>query len=225
MDEHQTEHIMKIENNVLIKVDDSDIQDGKFVFPKGITTIESSAFNFCCNLISLDIPKSVDFIGTNAFSSCLNLCSVVIPEGVTSILWCTFLCCRNLTAITIPKSVTLIDSEAFLECTALAVIHINAESEENYARIYGLLPLKLQNIVQTCHQSFNEKAIMLLAGSKQEPGFFRTNVIPSEISHHILYKLAHQYGIPSFMLNEISQKFGMEVECPHPVKPAFSIGG
>ena len=50
-----------------------------------VTSIGSSAFEYCSDLTSVTIPSSVTSIGSNAFLNCSGLTSVTIPEGVTSI--------------------------------------------------------------------------------------------------------------------------------------------
>ena len=116
---------MKIENGVLIKVDDSDIgPDGSFVIPDGVTSIGEGAFLNCRSLKSVNIPDSVTSIGEGAFNGCYNLKSVNIPEGVTSIGSYAFLRCSRLTSVNIPDSVTSIGSYAFYGCRSLMSVNI-----------------------------------------------------------------------------------------------------
>jgi hypothetical protein len=81
--------------------------------PNSITTIGSSAFADCTELISITIPNSVTTIESSAFIGCYNLTSIVIPNSVTHIGRYTFYNCTNLRSVYIPKSVTHIGENAF----------------------------------------------------------------------------------------------------------------
>lgn len=76
---------MKVENGVLLKVENNDIIDGKFEFPNGVTSIGYHAFSGCSSLSKIDIPDSVTSIGNGAFYCCSSLLKVDIPDSVTSI--------------------------------------------------------------------------------------------------------------------------------------------
>jgi hypothetical protein len=73
---------------------------GLYIIPNTVTSIASSAFNHCSNLISIIIPGSVTRIESSAFVECSGLVSITIPEGVTQIGERAFSDCSNLTLIT-----------------------------------------------------------------------------------------------------------------------------
>ncbi|MBQ8722591.1 MAG: leucine-rich repeat domain-containing protein, partial [Paludibacteraceae bacterium] len=73
-----------------------------------VTSIGSSAFQYCSSLTSISIPNSVTSIGSFAFISCKSLTSITIPNSVTSIGSSAFNSCESLTSITIGNSVTSI---------------------------------------------------------------------------------------------------------------------
>ncbi|WP_369297488.1 S-layer homology domain-containing protein [uncultured Neglectibacter sp.] len=59
------------------------------------------------------IPKGVTSIDQSAFSGCQSLTDVVIPEGVTTIPMNTFNWCPSLTSVTFPKTVSHISGGSF----------------------------------------------------------------------------------------------------------------
>ncbi len=60
---------MKIENNILLKVEPSDLTNGHFAIPENITSIGDGAFNDC-PLTSVTLPVGLRSIGNRAFCGC-----------------------------------------------------------------------------------------------------------------------------------------------------------
>ena len=109
--------------------------------PDYVTSIYSSAFSECKNIISATMPTfaigyipqdslqtvvltSGEFIGNNAFQNCSSLTSVTIGNSVTSIGGRAFYGCSGLTSIIIPDGVTSIGSSAFENCDGLRTVTI-----------------------------------------------------------------------------------------------------
>ena len=92
--------------------------------PKGMTSIEGSAFLGCKALTSISLPEGVTSIGNSAFSGCKALTSISLPEGVTNIGNSAFFGCAALISISLPKGVTKIESSTFLGCKALTNISL-----------------------------------------------------------------------------------------------------
>ena len=90
----------------------------------GLTSIGSSAFEYCSNLIAITLPESLTNIQHGAFYGCSSLTSIVIPNSVTSIEAETFCGCSALTSVTIPNNVTKIEDAAFYGCSSLTAINI-----------------------------------------------------------------------------------------------------
>ncbi len=115
---------MKIVDNVLVKVDDSDIKNGTIKIPNNVTSIGYYAFFNCTSLKSITIPKSVTSIVNYAFFHCASLKSITIPKSVTSIGGIVFSNCYSLKSIIIPNSIINIGDYVFFNCTSLKSITI-----------------------------------------------------------------------------------------------------
>ena len=114
---------MEIENNVLLRVKESDVSvEGKINIPDSVTEIARYAFVCCKTLEEATIPKRVRKIGDNAFCGCESLKEIIIPDSVTSIGRCVFYRCKSLKELTIPDSVTSIGQYAFNHCEKLRKI-------------------------------------------------------------------------------------------------------
>ena len=120
-------------------VKDKSVTD--ITIPDYVTSIYSSAFSECNNIISATMPTfaigyipqdslqtvvltSGEFIGDSAFYGCSGLTSITIGNSVTSIGDSAFNGCTGLTSITIPDSVTSIGDYAFYVCSGLTSVTI-----------------------------------------------------------------------------------------------------
>ena len=74
-----------IQNNVVVRVKNSEIVPVKVEIPKGVTKIAKGAFEGCYEIESVKIPKGVTEIGENAFRNCHHLNNITIPTSVTKI--------------------------------------------------------------------------------------------------------------------------------------------
>ncbi len=116
---------MEIENNVLLRVEESDVSvEGKINIPDSVTEIARYAFVCCKTLEEATIPKRVRKIGDNAFCGCESLKEIIIPDSVTKIGSEVFYGCESLKEITIPDSVIEIGSFGFGICESLKKITI-----------------------------------------------------------------------------------------------------
>ena len=95
---------------------------GRYVIPKTVTSIRSSAFSGCTRLSDVTVPEGVTSIENWAFSSCTNLAKLTLPKSVTSIAEYAFYNCTKLTELALPESVVSIGDGAFKECTALSSV-------------------------------------------------------------------------------------------------------
>lgn len=84
--------------NVLLKVNNSDLVNGTFEVPEGVTSISRFAFYNCHYLESVIIPASVTRIYDNAFYGCVYLKNVIFAKNskLKSIDLDAFDSCRSL---------------------------------------------------------------------------------------------------------------------------------
>lgn len=114
------------DGQTLVRVRDSDIDDGSCQIPAGITAIETWAFINCTKLQTLMLPAGLTAIGHGAFCGCTGLKTVTLPAGVTTIGEKVFDGCSSLKTITLPAGVTTIGPYAFYNCRNLQTITIPA---------------------------------------------------------------------------------------------------
>ncbi len=130
------------------------------IIPKTITSIGSSAFEGCSNLISVIIPFSVTSIEWKSFSGCSSLTSITLPNSVTSIGWAAFEGCSSLTNITLPNSVEKIGYSSFRNCTSLKYNeYYNALYLGNTVNPYVALVKVKSNDISKCIIHKNTKII------------------------------------------------------------------
>ena len=77
-----------------------------------VTSIGTSAFEYCTNLQSVTLPNSITAINQDAFYGCTKLGDINLPEGLTAINTRAFYNC-NLDTIIIPSTVTSLGNKAF----------------------------------------------------------------------------------------------------------------
>jgi hypothetical protein len=149
---------MKIEDGVLVDIDDSDIINGELTIPEGVTvirnindrsilsgdyikknlkkitfpnsliTIGRKAFNGCYNLMTLRLPIGLTDIGTGAFSGCNNLTTLTLPIGLTDIGPSAFCFCDQLTTLILPSGLKSIGRAAFYGCSRLTLSYDNLKT-------------------------------------------------------------------------------------------------
>lgn len=107
---------MEVINSVLTKVYYSDIVDGIFTFPEGVTEIEDYVFEGYNELKEIEIPDTVTKIGIGAFYECKNLEKIKLSKKINQLPPIIFEGCISLTNIEIPSNVTKIGYHAFRQC-------------------------------------------------------------------------------------------------------------
>lgn len=84
-----------------------------FLIPNTVEDIDECAFDYCKELVSINIPYGVKKLDYGVFEQCTKLSSVTIPSSVEIIGQFAFFDCLNLEEITIPMSVNTIGEYAF----------------------------------------------------------------------------------------------------------------
>lgn len=115
---------MKIRDNVLTYVSNSDVKNGTIIIPNVVTRIYEDAFYGCTLLEEISIPKGVTKIEDGTFHGCTSLKKVKILGNVTKIGAEAFRGCISLKKINIPKSIRKIEMSAFRDCKLLEKISI-----------------------------------------------------------------------------------------------------
>jgi hypothetical protein len=91
---------------------------------EGLERIEQAAFSGCRSLTSIRIPSTVREIGWASFHDCSRLINVELPEGLRRIGLMAFRWCSSLTSIRIPSTVYEIVDEAFCACYQLVNVEL-----------------------------------------------------------------------------------------------------
>lgn len=94
---------MIVSNNVLIKVQESDIKNGTFEIPQMVVGIADWAFQYSKKLEYIKIPENVKYLGHGIFDNCINLKSVYLSKNITELPYSTFNSCDSLEKIEVSK--------------------------------------------------------------------------------------------------------------------------
>nr|WP_298061213.1 leucine-rich repeat domain-containing protein [uncultured Blautia sp.] len=138
---------MIIQENTLVKIEETDITDGvltipegivvvgrraccgyqaqikKIVFPSSLKTIKQFAFMRVA-IEELAIPETVTEIESEAFMQCPNLRRVVWPSSVPYMENYMFLECENLLEIVLPEGMKMIEYCSFSYCKNLVKVYL-----------------------------------------------------------------------------------------------------
>lgn len=92
--------------------------------PEGITTLPKAFAQGCSSLKNVVLPKTLKEIENRALCKCESLTSLEIPEGITTLPAYFAAGCSSLKNITLPKSLKTIYLGAFQECSSLERIDL-----------------------------------------------------------------------------------------------------
>lgn len=132
-------YFSKIENGVLIKFDERDLnKDGHFFVPKGVTTIGRFAFNQT-KIKSVNFPVGLKKIEEYAFYWCKNLSKVRLPSSIVRIDMSGFCMCENLREINCPEGLVEVGQSAFKHTPVNAqMVAKIKENQRKYAKKRGV---------------------------------------------------------------------------------------
>lgn len=114
-----------VEGEMLKKVYSQNIQNGTFIIPQHIKSINMFAFSHLKNLHTVIMHEGVRFVHPFAFKGCDNLVEIKGLENAETMKTVDgYQGCQNLKSIKLPQTVTTIGDGAFRECTNLTSINI-----------------------------------------------------------------------------------------------------
>lgn len=116
---------IRVEGDTLKRVYKGNIQNGVFIVPEYIKSIDMFAFSKLKNLKSVVLHSGIRYIAPTAFQYCENLTEVKgISSANTIKTLAGFDFCTSLEQIDVPQSVQLIGEGAFVNCKNLARIKL-----------------------------------------------------------------------------------------------------
>lgn len=95
------------------------------IYGNKVTKIGWSAFEWCENIVNVNIPNTVTSIDSYAFSACSNLKNITFSNNLKKIDYASFSGCTSLTSVSFPASLTEIGRRAFRDCEKLASASLN----------------------------------------------------------------------------------------------------
>lgn len=101
-----------------------------FTLPATVTTIGTSAFNYCEKIETFDFAagSQLNTIGKSAFLGC-DFSTINFPTTLTEIGDAAFYGCEKLSSVHIPAGVTSIGNSAFFDCCLLETVTFSNESQ------------------------------------------------------------------------------------------------
>ena len=103
---------MIVEDGVLVKVEEDDVEWGKLNIPENVKIIEGAAFWNLDNVVDIKIPDRVIEIRDGALERCISLTNIEISDGITRIGNIVFEDCIDLINIKLPDGgIQMLDLE------------------------------------------------------------------------------------------------------------------
>lgn len=114
---------MKVVNDIIWDVKESDLVDGTFNNWSGVKVIGKKAFYGLKKLTYIVVPDTVKGIGYQAFYGCENLKTALLKSGNEHIEHYSFSDCLSLEKVSIPETITYISPYAF--CGSYSLKDVN----------------------------------------------------------------------------------------------------
>lgn len=129
-----------------------------------VTRIGWYAF-YRCNITGVDIPNTVTSIETSSFNECHYLTSIEFPSSVTRI--CTaFHNCYSLTSIHIPASVVYLESNSFSVCPGLTSITVDEDNPVYDSRdnCNAIIETATNRLISGCQNTIIPASVTAIGG-------------------------------------------------------------
>ena len=105
---------------------------GTITIPEGVTSINTSAFYNCQNLVAIKMPTTLNTINATAFRDCVALEFVEFGNNQNALKmpsWGVFYGCISLKAISLPVNTVSIPDRGFSNCKALTAVYLGEKLE------------------------------------------------------------------------------------------------
>ncbi|MBR0178203.1 MAG: leucine-rich repeat protein [Bacteroidales bacterium] len=172
-----------------------------------LTSIESTTFESCTNLTSIEIPNSVTSIEYAAFWNCFGLISIEIPNSVTVIGNRVFCYCSSLTSIEIPNSVIAIGNGAFNYCSGLEQIVVETgntvyDSRDN---CNAIIETATNSLIAGCKSTIIPNSVKTIGASAFEGCTDLTSIeIPNSVTSIEYAAFWNCYALTSIKENALT---------------------
>lgn len=143
------------------------------IIPNTVTSIGEAAFEFCEQIVSMNIPDSVIDIEPFAFQCCRNMEHIRLPKGLKRIAGGVFSECYKLNNILLPEGLEAIQGQAFSKNHSLSHITIpdSVKSISGFSHCPKLKRITIPKNVQNAGQMFAETRLKSLSVDEHNTTF------------------------------------------------------
>lgn len=132
----------------------------RIFLPTTLTSIQTGTFNYCLNLINIEIPRNVETIGLFAFQHCESLVTISVPDKVEELKDFCFGYCYGLRTCNLGSGLKDIDDTAFTGDTSLEYFSVS-DQNPYYTASEGILYSKDMSRVVRCPLAFSSEVLSL----------------------------------------------------------------
>ncbi len=166
---------------------------------KNVAEIESSAFSFNTDIVSVVLPDTIKTVGSRAFQDCTSLQSIVLSKNLEIIDAFAFFYCKSLQTITLPSSLVKLGESAFSYCTSLKSINIPKSITDWGIGVFGYSSIETVDF---------EEGLEIIGKYAFCINNIKTLVLPKSLKTISNSAFAGCYKIESITLNEGLQTIG-----------------
>jgi len=197
---------VKVVENKIIQIEESDIVNGTFELPEGVTVIEDFACSDCTSLVKL--LDGITTVGNFAFADCFSLKG--IPDSITIFKHRAFENCTSLKVLHLGSNVKTIEYTAFKNThiqkiiTPYGEIELDGRSDSRNIVLHYLY-LYANSILKNPYESVNDFYI-----STRDYSLFDSPVLFQEDFilkfKNLFFKLRKEWDINDYLFEELSLK-------------------